>query len=235
MLSSQETVPAGPLPPASQPVDREPPHWDHRAVAGLVYTGVVFGLLQLGPLTRPISSFLHGPDSPEPAGQAAGWPGSVVTVQFLVALLVWMDLIYTREIKERRHALLVWLLAGLYLALYGVVPWVVTHIDSRARAVPHLLLTLIGGVFAVFPSYCSQDADRSQGLDRSLAIGFTIVSLGLFLIAFFVPGASLCALLLASFLGLVCYGCLFVHLHVEWQRWRASRPQQRPGRTTGST
>jgi hypothetical protein len=231
MMSGQNSVSAGQSSPDSLPGDREPPHWDHRAVAGLVYTGVVFGLLQLGPLTRPINSFLHGPDSPEPPGQAA----SLVAVQFLVALLVWMDLIYTREIKERRHALLVWLLAGLYLALYGVVPWVVTRVDSWARAVPHLLLTAIGGVFAVFPSYCSQDADRSQGLDRSLAVGFTVVSTVLLLIALIVPGASLCTLLLASFLGLVCYVCLFVHLHVAWQRWRARHPQKRPGKTTGTT
>lgn len=226
MTSIEESVSAGSTPPPSPPADREPPHWDHRAVAGLVYTGVVFGLLQLGPLTGPVNSFLHGPDGPESPAQAAGRPGSVVAVQFLVALLVWMDLIYTREIKERRHALLVWLLAGLYLALYGVVPWAVTRVDSWTRAVPHLLLTVVGGVFAAFPSYCARDAERSQGLDRSLAVGFTVVSLMLVLVALFVPGAALCTLLLASFLGLVCYLCLFVHLHVEWQRWRARHPRK---------
>jgi peptidoglycan/LPS O-acetylase OafA/YrhL len=228
-MSSQLPAPSAQTQPAAPSQDdRQPPHWDHRAVAALVYTGVVFGLLQLGPLTRPISSFLHGPEESAAAGNSAEWPGSIQAVQFLVALLVWLDLIYTREIKERRRAGLVWMLAILYLVLYGVVPWAAIYPDSVFRATPHFLLTLIGGVFAAAPPYYSPTNDRTKGVDRTLALVFTGVSLMLFLTALGVPGecTAVCTLLLASGLGVLCYVGLFVHLNGEWRRWQARQQAQ---------
>jgi hypothetical protein len=198
--------------------------------ASLLYTGVVFGSIGLGPLQGRIEEFLRPGSS-----SVQDLPSSVWLAQLLITILVWCDLIMTRGFGPARSWHISICAAILFPLAYGAAPKSAAADCWICRIGAHLALLVLGAIFSLGPTFDNYDnPNNPRGRDLRNAKFFSGLSFLLLIIAAACPKNAPVLLSASALIGIVCYLELFAEFQQDARR-TAVRAANDPPAATADT